>query len=298
MNAGAVTRYRVVHRTTYEYSAPMSDGYSLAYLLPRDTSNQTVERVDVTVDPPPDELARRTDLFGNRVVQLGIHHQHEALTVTAESDVTVGPAQVHGSGPPWERVVDAVTRVRGDEALDVRPFAGGVRMVTEDSDRDDVREIAEAAFLPERPVIDAARALCHDIYTTFDYDRTFTEVSTPLTTVLKARRGVCQDFAHVAISALRHLGLAARYVSGYLASVPQRGSPQPVGADASHAWCSLWVPDAGWVDFDPTNDRLPADRHITVAWGRDYGDVAPIRGIVIGPQASQTLVVAVDVTER
>jgi len=289
-------RYRVSHRTTYEYSSPMTDGYTVAYVLPRPTPQQMVERVTVDVDPDPDERDEHIDAFGNRVLQLGVHHQHRSLSVHAMSDVVVEPMTIDDNGPPWESVVAAVTACRGGEALAVRPFAGGIPMVTTDEDRESLRSLVAVAFTPGRPIVDAARAFCHEIFSTFEYDPAFTDVSTPLSAVLAARRGVCQDFAHLAVSGLRMLGLAARYVSGYIETTPPPGTARLIGADASHAWCSLWVPDIGWVDFDPTNDRLPTHRHITVAWGRDYGDVPPVRGVVIGRQAVQTLTVSVDVS--
>lgn len=293
----AAVRYGVTHRTTYEYSRPMTDGYTVAFVMPRPTPSQTVNCSDLVIDPQPDERSERLDLFGNRLVQLGIHHQHAALTLTATSELTVVPPTAPDGGPAWEDAVLAVAEQRGPAALDVRPFAGGVPLVCAPADVEALRALAEPALAPGRPVVDVARALCHVIHDGFEYDRTFTEVSTPLATVLAARRGVCQDFAHLAVSALRLHGLAARYVSGYLETSAPTSTDRDVtdGADASHAWCSLWVPGHGWVDFDPTNDRLPADRHVTVAWGRDYGDVAPVRGVVIGPPATQQLTVAVDV---
>ena len=257
-----------------------------------DTTLQTVERVDVTVDPEPDERAERRDAFGNRVLQLGIHHQHDRLTVAAMSEVTVEQIELDGAGPAWEDVASSVAEMRGPDALDVRPFAGGVSLVSGEHETADLRALASPAFLRGRPILEAARALCSAIDEQFDYDHTFTEVSTPLAAVLTARRGVCQDFAHLAIGALRMFGLPARYVSGYV----ETGSGESAAADASHAWCAVWVPAVGWVDFDPTNGHLPAECHVTVAWGRDYGDVAPVRGVVIGPPASQQLTVAVDVT--
>lgn len=290
-----VSRYVVRHETSYEYSQPMTDGYTVAYLLPRPTPEQMVERALVDVTPEPDERFEQIDAFGNRVLQIGMHHQHDSLVVTATSEVVFEPMTLGSDGPPWEAVVAAVDAVRGGEALQVRPFAGGVPLVTSDDDQQQLLTIVDAAFRPGRPVIDAARAFCSAIYSSFEYDPSFTDVSTPLSAVLAARRGVCQDFAHLAVSGLRLLGLSARYVSGYLETDPPPGSERLVGADASHAWASLWVPDVGWVDFDPTNDRLPTHRHITVAWGRDYGDVPPVRGVVIGPQAEQRLSVAVDV---
>jgi transglutaminase-like putative cysteine protease len=270
----------------------MSDGYSLAVVTPRHTPLQRVEYVDVVVEPEPDERLRRNDVFGNHVLQFGIHRQHDTLTVAATSEVAVRPSPLDGDGPPWERVAAAVKELRGPEALDVRLFAGGVPFVG-DGDERALAAVVAPVFVDDRPVIEAARMLCALIHDRFEYDAAFTEVSTPLATVLAARRGVCQDFAHLAIGALRVFGLAARYVSGYVETSGERSATD--AGDASHAWCSVWVPEIGWVDFDPTNGQLPADTHITVAWGRDYGDVTPVRGVVIGPPATQRLTVAVDV---
>jgi transglutaminase-like putative cysteine protease len=140
--------------------------------------------------------------------------------------------------------------------------------------------------------------LCHRIFTEFSFDSGFSDVTTPLDAVLQARRGVCQDFAHVACAALRSIGLPARYVSGYIETAPPPGEPKLVGVDASHAWCAVWAGECGWIDFDPTNDQMPPQRHVTVGWGRDYDDVAPVRGVVIGPGGGQTLSVSVDVVSE
>lgn len=290
-----VIRYRVSHRTRYEYGVPMADGYTVAHLLPRPTAHQVVESAEVAVDPAPDERAEHIDVFGNRVLQLGVHHAHDTLTLHAESEVLFEPGVVQSPGEPWEVAAWRVSELRGGDALAVRPFAGSSTYVPLDQHRAALREIAEEAFTPHRPVVEAARELCHVIYEGFEYDPTFTDVSTPLSSVLAGRRGVCQDFAHLAAGCLRTLGLAARYVSGYIETDPPPGGSRVVGADASHAWCSVWVPQQGWIDFDPTNDHLPINRHVTVAWGRDYGDVAPVRGVVIGPTVDQTLTVEVDV---
>jgi transglutaminase-like putative cysteine protease len=287
--------YHLWHRTTYRYSRPMHDGYTVAYLLPRPTPFQVVERAEVEVDPEPDERSERIDVFGNRVLQVGVHHSHDSLTLHAESDVVVEPAPEPQAGPRWEEAAAAVRELRGGEALTVRPFVGSSPYVALEEHGPTLRTLADGSFPPGRDVVEGARALCHEIFSTFAYDPTFTDVSTPLSSVLEHRRGVCQDFAHLAAGALRSLGLAARYVSGYIETTPPPGRPRMIGADASHAWCSVWVPEQGWIDFDPTNDHLPTHRHVTVAWGRDYGDVAPARGVVIGPKARQTLTVAVDV---
>ena len=290
-------RYHVSHRTSYAYGLPMADGYTVAYLLPRPTALQEVVAAEVSVTPEPDERSERIDVFGNRVLQIGVHHSHEALELLAESEVVVAPAAPPRPGEPWEVAAWRVEELRGADALAVRPFAGSSQYVPLERAR---RRAASASprrrSRPHRPVVDGARDLCRFIHETFEYDPTFTEVSTPLSAVLDGRRGVCQDFAHLAAGCLRSLGLAARYVSGYIETDPPAQSDRLVGADASHAWCSVWVPQAGWIDFDPTNDRLPTNRHITLAWGRDYGDVAPVRGVVIGPAVDQDLSVQVEVT--
>ena len=220
--------YRAVsHRTTYEYSQPMTDGYTLAYLLPRPTPQQMVLRALVEVEPDVDDREEHTDAFGNRVLQFGVHHQHDALRVQATAEVVVEPMHLDGDGPPWESVAEDVRACRGGEALLVRPFAGGVPLVERPADVAELRRLVTSAFRPGRPVIDAARAFCHTIHETFEYDRTFTDVSTPLATVLAARRGVCQDFAHLAAGGLRLLGLAARYVSGYIETAPPPGADAP-----------------------------------------------------------------------
>jgi transglutaminase-like putative cysteine protease len=293
--APAPVHYRVSHRTRYEYTRPMADGYTVAYLLPRPTPLQVVETAEVTVDPEPDERSERTDVFGNHVLQIGVHHGHESLELHAASEVVVAPADVPQPGEPWEVAAWRVVELRGGDALAVRPFAGRSQYVPLDELGATLRDIAAEAFTPHRPIVEGARDLCRYIARSFEYDKASTDVSTPLSVVLAGRRGVCQDFAHLAIGCLRSLGLAARYVSGYLETDPPRGAEPLRGAAASHAWCSLWVPQQGWLDLDPTNDRLPINRHVTLAWGRDYGDVAPVRGVVIGPAAEQTLSVEVEV---
>lgn len=291
-------RYRVWHRTTYRYARPMADGYTVAYVLPRPTPFQHVERASVEVDPVPDERSERIDVFGNQVLQLGVHHAHDHLSVHAESTVVVEPQVLDTAGPSWEATRDAVASRRGGEALNVRPFVGRSPYVDPDRDADALDELSAPIFRPGRAVIDVVRDLTHTIFAEFTFDPKFTEISTPTSTVLAARRGVCQDFAHLAIAVLRRRGLATRYVSGYLETTPPPGQPRLVGADATHAWCAVWVPEIGWVDVDPTNDHVPTRRHVTVAWGRDYGDVAPARGVVIGPTAAQRLAVSVDVERR
>jgi transglutaminase-like putative cysteine protease len=290
-------RFAVVHRTDYSYGVPMSDGYTVANLLPRATPLQTVVSAEVVVEPTADEFEEHLDPFGNRVVRLGMHHPHEHLSVVGRCVVDVEVVAPDDprlqAGVSWDDTAAAVARARGDRAVEVGPYVGHTSATPPLPQLD---ELVEDIFVPGRPLMDVVRALTSRIHDEFTFDSEFSDISTPIAAVLAARRGVCQDFAHLALACLRSHGLAGRYVSGYIETFPPPGQPKLVGSDASHAWCSVWSPTAGWVDLDPTNDQVPPQRHITVAWGRDYFDVTPVRGVVIGPRASQTLDVGVDVS--
>jgi transglutaminase-like putative cysteine protease len=294
---GRTVRFSTVHRTDYTYGLPMSDGYTVVHLLPRDTQHQRVESAVVDVEPVADEFEEHLDAFGNRVVRLGMHHAHEHLSVVGTSIVSV---DVVAPDDPrlqdaitWDDTAAAVQQARGDRAVEIGPFVGATAATPALADLD---HVVDDIFVPGRPLIDVVRGLSARIHHEFQFDAAFSDVSTPIAAVLEARRGVCQDFAHLALACLRSRGLAARYVSGYIETVPPPGQPKLTGTDASHAWCSVWTPTVGWIDLDPTNDQVPPQRHITVAWGRDYFDVTPVRGVVIGPKASQSLQVGVDVT--
>jgi len=273
----------------------MLDGYSVAHLLARTTPWQDVIASSVRTDPESDEYDEHVDVFGNRVVQLGLHRPHDGLVVTAEIEVIVRPVSTPRDDPPWERVKSGLAALRGPQAIDVLAFAAPSRHVPLAASRAELDALARQAFRPGRGLWESTAALSATIFESFAFDPSFTEVSTPLDVVLAERRGVCQDFAHLTVGCIRSLGLAARYVSGYIETDPPPGEPKSIGADASHAWCSVWIPDHGWIDIDPTNGLAPPDRHVTAAWGRDYADVAPIRGVVIGPSSEQTLSVSVDV---
>ncbi|MGB0112981.1 MAG: transglutaminase family protein [Ilumatobacteraceae bacterium] len=286
----------MVHRTEYVYGAPMLDGYSVVCALVRATPAQEVVSSSVTFDPLGDEYDEREDVFGNRIVQIGLHQPHDGLTVTAMAEVVVWDQGLPRHDVAWERVAATVAGLRGPVALDVAPFSAPSHFVTIGANRAALVELVSASFLPGRPIVEATSAFCTQIFESFAFDSSFTEVSTPLEAVLTERRGVCQDFAHLAVGCLRALGLAARYVSGYIETDPPPGEPKTFGADASHAWCSVWIPDHGWLDFDPTNGVIGPARHVTTAWGRDYADVAPVRGVVIGPSSTQSLSVSVDVS--
>jgi transglutaminase-like putative cysteine protease len=273
----------------------MTDGYTVACLVPRPTARQVVHEATVELIPTASEWDSYLDGFGNLVNQFGLHEPHGEMTVAATSVVEVEPWEQPDDPTPWDAVVHLLDDATGDLALEVGMFRGRSAFVDVAGLGGPLRAIADRSFTPGRPIVEATRALCNDINSAFEFDPHFSNVSTPLANVLDARRGVCQDFAHLAVGCLRSVGLAARYVSGYIETMPPPGEERLVGADASHAWCSVWTPATGWVDFDPTNDHLPVNDHVTVAWGRDYADVIPVRGVMIGPSTAQTLDVAVDV---
>lgn len=287
-----MTRFRVVHRTVYEYGQPMADGFTTAHLRPRSTPWQDVESATILVDPLPDELDETIDSFGNHVTRFAVHRPHTSLVIESTVVVRVGLQPVPTDSPPWESIAVLAADARGSLALQLGPYLAHTPSTPP---LDTLRELTAPEFTPGRPVVEAVSGLCHRIFTSFAFDAGFSDISTPLAVVLTEQRGVCQDFAHVAAAALRSIGLPARYVSGYIETFPSMGEPAMVGVDASHAWCSVWAGADGWLDFDPTNDQMPPLRHPTVGWGRDYDDVAPVRGVVIGPSGTQSLWVAVDV---
>jgi transglutaminase-like putative cysteine protease len=246
------------------------------------------------VVPSPTAYAEGVDYFGNRVSRFSIEEPHAALEVTAASEVTVSPPDPVpdlGSSPAWEAALASSLLAEGSAAIDARALALESPLITAVPA---LERYARPSFPAGRPLLAAVAELMGRIHGEFTYDPHFTTVATPLAEVLEHRRGVCQDFAHLAIGCLRSIGLPARYVSGYIETLPPPGRPRMVGADASHAWFAVHVPGGGWVDFDPTNNQLPSDQHITVAWGRDYGDVNPLKGVVLGG-GKHKLQVSVDV---
>ncbi|WP_263769490.1 transglutaminase family protein [Propionivibrio soli] len=286
----SAARYHVVHETTYRYESPVSLSRQLLHLTPRECPWQSCFEHVITIDPAPGIETRRLDSFGNPIRQFAIESPHTSLVVRSESRIEVRArphAPIFGS-PSWESVRDALAYgalpVRLDAAacLFESPYVRAKR---------EFEAYAAPSFTPGRPLLDAVRDLMTRIYGEFAYDPAATTVATPVLQILEDKRGVCQDFAHLMLSCLRSMGLAARYVSGYLLTQPPPGQPRLVGADASHAWIAVYCPaahggnegnDGDWVDFDPTNNQLPGTRHITVAWGRDFGDVSPLRGVILG----------------
>ena len=273
--------YRITHRTIYDYSEAVSVSHHAARLLPMQGATQQVSRSSMTVSPSPAVRKESRDYFGNAVCSFAIQEIHRRFEVVARSQVTVNAATTPALAlsPVWEEVV---ARFRDPVSpADVAPYefcmeSPHVRLMPEYAD------YARQSFSPGTPLLVGARDLMRRIRAEFRYDRVATTVATPIGEVWAKRHGVCQDFAHMAVACLRSLGLPARYVSGYLRTYPAAGKPRLVGADASHAWFSVFCPVNGWVDFDPTNDVLPSEEHIIVAVGRDFSDVSPLSGILTG----------------
>jgi len=288
-------RLSVIHETQYRYSNPVALSQQLLHLTPRTLPWQTCHSYRVAVDPVAGEFSEREDYYGNRTAHLLLATPHEALTVHAESEVSTQPrAQAALAHPkaPWESVR---ARLRAVDAPQVEP----AEFMFESPHVERSRELADYAvksFTARRPILESTTDLARRIHRDFKFDRTATSVSTPLKDVLRDKRGVCQDFAHLMIGCVRMMGLAARYVSGYILTAPPPGRPRLIGADASHAWVSVWCGDrAGWIDIDPTNNVLVDDAHVTLGWGRDFADVTPMRGVILGG-GTQQLAVRVTVT--
>jgi transglutaminase-like putative cysteine protease len=273
-------RLNVVHETHYSYSSPVELSQQLLHLTPRRLPWQECQAHRISIEPVPGEYAEREDYFGNRTAIALIASPHRDLLVRASSVVSVAPREKEALARPqaaWE-------------AVQAQARAGAAEFLYESPHVESLRELAEYAaksLARGRGALDAALDLARRIHQDFEFDKTATSVSTPLREVLKRRRGVCQDFAHLMIGGLRAHGLPARYVSGYLLTEPPPGRPRLVGADASHAWVSAWCGNSGgssggWVDIDPTNDCLVDDEHVTLGWGRDFGDVTPMRGVILG----------------
>lgn len=286
-------RYRLRHRTTYSYEVPANLCHNEARLRPRDLPGQRCLDWKLKIDPAPDYHRERTDSFGNHIDYFAIQRPHSVLVISAQSEVEVlgGGQLALETSASWDQTPVLLRSAKDAASLDARAFTLSSPQIPVNAA---LAAFARPDFPAGRSLLEGVAALNARIFRDFKFDPNFTTVSTPVSEVLANRRGVCQDFAQLMIGALRSLGLPARYVSGYLETLPPPGKPKLVGADASHAWVSVFVPGHGWVDFDPTNNLRPAERHIITAFGRDYSDVAPLRGVTVGG-ASHQLEVAVDV---
>ncbi len=289
-------KFKIQHTTTYSYSAPVMLCYNMAHLVPRETENQRCFSSLISVSPEPVYQNEGEDYFGNRTFYFSIQSPHKVLTIDVVSYLDVQPT-------PWAAQIDTHTLTCGE-----------LRQMLKEGTTEEARMASEycldslqikrspklAAFVQElfsdeKPVLKAAMTLTSKIFKEFTFDPTATDVTTPPEEVLEQKRGVCQDYAQLAIGCLRSVGLAARYMSGYIETLPPPGQEKLVGADASHAWFSLFVPDLGWVEFDPTNNLIASDQHIVTGWGRDYADITPLQGVVFEGGDTHSLSVSVDV---
>ncbi len=286
-------KFEISHRTTYAYRAPVAQSHHMVHLEPRKTPSQTVLHHSLLIEPAPVSQIAVTDVFGNAAALLRIEDEHTEFLVHARSTVatTAEPPPSLDGGTAWEDIVRSAAWQNVPIDTDVRHFVCKSRHAPASRE---IRDFALQSFPPRCPVLTGAFHLTRRIFEDFIFDPRATDVSTPIGRVLENKRGVCQDFAHLAIAALRSVGLPARYVSGYLMTRPPPGKAKLKGADASHAWLSVWSPEAGWIDFDPTNGIIPTGEHITLAYGRDYEDISPVTGILLGG-GDQTMTVAVDV---
>jgi len=284
--------YRIVHRTTYKYKYPVSVGNHVACLKPRTLLHHQLAQNELRIHPSPATRTERVDYFGNLLCFFTVQEAHKELVVESRSEVimdgntTSWPQQ----SLPWEEAVRLLPDDHSPAGLEAYQFGFESPRIRV---RPEFASYALQSFTPGRPMPDALLDLTARIHKDFRFDSKVTNVRTPTEEVFRKRRGVCQDFAHLQIACLRSLNIAARYVSGYLRTYPPPGQPRLVGADASHAWVSAYCPGIGWLDMDPTNNVVPSNGHVTLAWGRDYGDVSPLRGLILGGGA-HTLKVAVD----
>jgi transglutaminase-like putative cysteine protease len=287
-------RYQVEHRTIYRYDIPVIQSQQLLHMMPRETPYQKSVSYTLVCEPQPAEQSRRLDFFGNHNDYVTILIPHQSLQIISSFQVDVQPRptmMTFNQSPAWEQV-QSILQLQSTQHLAAMRYVYSTLKV---KSSEALASFGRQCFTPQRPLLEAAMALTQQIYQEFEFDQQATDVATPLDDVLKGKRGVCQDFAHLMIGAMRSLGLACRYVSGYILTHPAEGKPRLLGADASHAWVSVYCPVYGWVDFDPTNNCLVQHEHITVAWGRDFSDVSPMRGVVLGG-GKQKLDVSVTVT--
>ena len=287
--------YKIVHKTEYIYFEPISLCHNMARLVPRSTISQNCKKSTVVIDPIPDVINEFEDFFGNKVIYFAIQHEHRSLSVTVSSEIERSTVDLKQSIETygkiaWEEARMQLYQPRLDY-IDARQYVPETVATTFESG---ITSYAMVSFTPGRPIYEAIYDLMERIYKEFQFKPGFTTVATPISEVMKQRKGVCQDFAHVGIACLRSVGLPARYVSGYIETLPPPGVEKLVGVDASHAWFSVFVPNIGWLDFDPTNNVVPSDQHITIGWGRDYFDITPLKGVILisGPHR---LSVSVDV---
>jgi len=285
--------FSVEHTTRYKYHEQVSLCHNIAALTPRNTPYQKCRSISINISPSPDVLEEHVDFFGNHLFYFVVEQEHETLSVTVKSEVEKTSRMPRPSpdfAQSWESVKDLLDRST-EEFIEEKQFMNPTEITAANTV---IREYALKSFPAGKPLFEAIVDLIQRIYADFKFTPGFTTISTPLAVVMKERKGVCQDFAHLAISCIHCLGLPARYVSGYLETLAPAGKEKLVGVDASHAWIAAFIPEVGWVDFDPTNNQLANDQYITIGWGRDYFDIIPLKGIIMSSNTHE-LSVSVDV---
>ena len=290
--------FNITHTTKYEYNAPVSYCHNIATLRPRESQGQKLLAYKIDILPEPAEISERIDFFGNYITRFSIQTQHTILKVVTTSKIIrdYAPYQASFYSDACRNITlnEALLALKSNELaiLDAKQYVLESIFIRRTDDT--IKNYAALSFKANRSVFDAAYELMQRIYTDFQFVSGFTSIATPIDEVMKAKKGVCQDFAQIAIACIRSIGLPARYISGYIETLPPEGKEKLIGADASHAWFSIFIPNFGWVDFDPTNNQIPLNQHIVVGWGRDYYDVPPLKGVVFGSGKSK-LKVAVDI---
>jgi transglutaminase-like putative cysteine protease len=285
------------HKTKYSYENGASFCHNITTLKPRSFKGQELLEYSLEINPTPTDISERLDFFGNTVTRFSIQQNHKKLIVIARSKVSRDyNLQIESNNPiegkkiTIEKALKLLKEV-DPETIEARQFALLSPLISDISP--EILAYAAKSFKPERSLFDASYELMHRIFTDFDFDPSFSTIATPLKEVMKEKKGVCQDFAQIAIACVRSIGIPARYVSGYIETLPPPGKEKLIGTDASHAWFSVFIPQFGWIDFDPTNDQIPKNQHIVVAYGRDYYDVPPLKGVIYST-GSSTMDVAVD----
>lgn len=284
-------KYKLRHQTVYTYVNPVDNYQSVLCLEPLSQPTQLCHNFDLAIEPQPTKVYGRKDFFGNTQHYFSLHESHKILKVIASSEIEILPRTSVAISAVT--CADSKTKFQNDNALkiEVLQYQLPSQFIKWD---DEIKAFAETCLSPNVPLFEAVSKLSAKIFHEFQFKSGFTSVNTPLKTVLKERKGVCQDFSHLAIACLRSVGLAARYVSGYIETIPPKGKPKLQGSDASHAWISVYIPEMGWCEFDPTNNLIPSDKHIVTAYGRDYADVAPLKGIIFS-SGEHKVAVEVDV---
>ena len=287
-------KYQITHTTEYQYHQSVSLCHNIALLIPRNTDLQECRKTLVKITPQPDIINEYDDFYGNKALYFAVQQEHSSLKVTVLSQVeklkprnkTLGMY----SNIPWEEIADLLPNL-DDDHFEARQFIATTPITATSKE---IHEYSLQSFTPGRSVLEAVSDLVRRIYQDFEFKPGFTTLATPLTEVMEQRKGVCQDFAHLGIACVRSVGLPARYVSGYIETIAPEGAEKLQGVDASHAWFAIFIPQSGWIDFDPTNNLIPSDQHITIGWGRDYTDIPPLKGIILSIGRHQ-LKVTVDV---